>query len=46
MGAKFTAGTNEESLRRTIFDLNGQGYGVMIDYLAELKPEVVVPESV
>lgn len=46
MGKQFTAGISEETLRSTLLKINGQGYGAMIDYLAELKPGVHVPESV
>ena len=45
MGQQFTAGSDTESLRNTVLKLNSLGLGVMIDYLAELKPGVEIPES-
>jgi hypothetical protein len=46
MGKQFTAGHDTEGLRRTVLNLNSIGFGAMIDYLAEMKVGVEVPESV
>lgn len=45
MGKQFTAGHDTEGLRRTVLNLNSIGFGAMIDYLAEMKVGVEVPES-
>jgi len=45
MGKQFTAGHDTQDLRKTVLNLNSIGFGAMIDYLAELKPGVEVPES-
>jgi len=45
MGRQFTAGHDTEDLRRTVLNLNSIGFGAMIDYLAEMKVGVEVPES-